>query len=228
MGGSFGGYMANWVAGHTDRFRAIVTHASLWDLRGFHGVTDHGPWWEQEFGDPYLDPSAVRRAVTIGLDRVDPDADARHPRRARPSRADRRGAPALDRPQAPRRRGEVPLLPGREPLGPQAPQRAASGTRRCSPSSTSTSSAGSGSDPSSSSTARDVDWGRRRPCWRRRRDRRPFARHDPSPRGRARHRHRVAALQRDASSGAWTTGRPGDLLGPIRRRRRCPSSPGST
>ncbi len=28
MGGSFGGYMANWVAGQTDRFRAIVTHAS--------------------------------------------------------------------------------------------------------------------------------------------------------------------------------------------------------
>ncbi len=27
MGGSFGGYMANWVAGSTDRFRAIVTHA---------------------------------------------------------------------------------------------------------------------------------------------------------------------------------------------------------
>ena len=44
MGGSFGGYMANWVAGHTDRFRAIVTHASLWDLRGFHGTTDFGPW----------------------------------------------------------------------------------------------------------------------------------------------------------------------------------------
>ena len=57
MGGSFGGYMANWVAGHTDRFRAIVTHASLWDLRGFHGTTDDGVWWEQEFGDPYLDPS---------------------------------------------------------------------------------------------------------------------------------------------------------------------------
>ena len=25
MGGSFGGYMANWIAGHTDRFDAIVT-----------------------------------------------------------------------------------------------------------------------------------------------------------------------------------------------------------
>ena len=57
MGGSFGGYMANWVAGHTDRFKAIVTHASLWDLRPFHGTTDTGTWWEQEMGDPYLDPS---------------------------------------------------------------------------------------------------------------------------------------------------------------------------
>ena len=28
--GSFGGSMANWVAGHTDRFRCLVTHASLW------------------------------------------------------------------------------------------------------------------------------------------------------------------------------------------------------
>lgn len=32
MGGSFGGYLANWLAGHTDRFAAIVTHASLWTL----------------------------------------------------------------------------------------------------------------------------------------------------------------------------------------------------
>ncbi|MEA2578659.1 MAG: hypothetical protein QOD78_2247 [Chloroflexota bacterium] len=56
MGGSFGGYMANWVAGHTDRFKAIVTHASLWELRGFHGTTDDGVSWEQEIGDPYRQP----------------------------------------------------------------------------------------------------------------------------------------------------------------------------
>ena len=56
MGGSFGGYMANWVAGHTDRFKAIVTHASLWELRGFHGTTDDGVSWEQEIGDPYRNP----------------------------------------------------------------------------------------------------------------------------------------------------------------------------
>jgi dipeptidyl aminopeptidase/acylaminoacyl peptidase len=61
MGGSFGGYMANWIAGHTDRFRAIVTHASLWNLEGFHGDTDLGAWWEQEFGDPYEDLELYRK-----------------------------------------------------------------------------------------------------------------------------------------------------------------------
>jgi dipeptidyl aminopeptidase/acylaminoacyl peptidase len=62
MGGSFGGYMANWIAGNTDRFRAIVTHASLWELRGFHGTTDFGPEWEREFGDPYADPARYEAA----------------------------------------------------------------------------------------------------------------------------------------------------------------------
>ncbi|PZR53431.1 S9 family peptidase [Xylanimonas oleitrophica] len=48
MGGSFGGYMANWVAGHTDRFRAIVTHASLWALDQFGPTTDHSFYWARE------------------------------------------------------------------------------------------------------------------------------------------------------------------------------------
>ncbi|MGH9119907.1 MAG: S9 family peptidase [Acidimicrobiales bacterium] len=56
MGGSFGGYMANWIAGQTDRFRCIVTHASLYALSQFHGTTDLGVYWEQEFGDPYANP----------------------------------------------------------------------------------------------------------------------------------------------------------------------------
>ena len=45
MGGSFGGYMANWIAGHTDRFRAIVTHASLWALDQFGRTTDDASFW---------------------------------------------------------------------------------------------------------------------------------------------------------------------------------------
>ncbi len=48
MGGSFGGYMANWVAGHTDRFRAIVTHASLWNLESFGPTTDVAWFWARE------------------------------------------------------------------------------------------------------------------------------------------------------------------------------------
>ena len=55
-GGSFGGYLANWIAGQTERFAGIITHASLWALPGFHGTTDLGLVWEREFGDPYLDP----------------------------------------------------------------------------------------------------------------------------------------------------------------------------
>ncbi|HEX5495720.1 MAG TPA: alpha/beta fold hydrolase, partial [Mycobacteriales bacterium] len=56
MGGSFGGYMSNWVATHTDRFRAIVTHASLWSLDQFLGTTDASAYWEREFGDPLHRP----------------------------------------------------------------------------------------------------------------------------------------------------------------------------
>ncbi len=48
MGGSFGGYMANWIAGHTDRFRGIVTHASLWALDQFAPTTDGYDYWRRE------------------------------------------------------------------------------------------------------------------------------------------------------------------------------------
>ena len=50
MGGSFGGYMANWIAGHTDRFAAIVTHASLWALDQFGPTTDAPYFWAREMG----------------------------------------------------------------------------------------------------------------------------------------------------------------------------------
>ncbi|RKT53380.1 S9 family peptidase [Saccharothrix australiensis] len=52
MGGSFGGYMANWIATRTDRFKAIVTHASLWHLDAFTGTTDDSYYWIREMGDP--------------------------------------------------------------------------------------------------------------------------------------------------------------------------------
>ena len=56
MGGSYGGYMANWIAGHTDRFNAIVSHAGLWALDQMFGTTDGPPYWRRHFGDPLSQP----------------------------------------------------------------------------------------------------------------------------------------------------------------------------
>ena len=62
MGGSFGGYMSNWVAGHSDRFRAIITHASLWSLDNFQATTDRPDFWEHQFGSRREHPERYRAA----------------------------------------------------------------------------------------------------------------------------------------------------------------------
>ncbi len=56
-GGSYGGYMMNWIAGQwPDGFRCLVTHAGVFDLRAMAFETeelwfdewDHGgPWWQR-------------------------------------------------------------------------------------------------------------------------------------------------------------------------------------
>jgi len=57
MGGSFGGYMSNWIGGNTTRFHCIVTHASIFSNWTFHGTTDHPAWWALEMqSTPYSDP----------------------------------------------------------------------------------------------------------------------------------------------------------------------------
>ena len=62
MGGSFGGYMTNWIGANTDRFRCLVTHASIFSMSGFYGDTDNPAWWLLEIGvDPYRDPVAYDR-----------------------------------------------------------------------------------------------------------------------------------------------------------------------
>jgi dipeptidyl aminopeptidase/acylaminoacyl peptidase len=63
MGGSFGGYMANWVAGHTDRFRAIVTHASLWAMDQFGGTTDSSEYWQRIFTPEAMMENSPHRFV---------------------------------------------------------------------------------------------------------------------------------------------------------------------
>ncbi|MBT0568310.1 S9 family peptidase [Williamsia sp. CHRR-6] len=72
MGGSFGGYMANWVAGHTDRFKAIVTHASLWALDSFGPTTDASYYWAREMtpemavaNSPHLFVADIRTPMLV-------------------------------------------------------------------------------------------------------------------------------------------------------------------
>ena len=72
MGGSFGGYLANWVAGHTDRFAAIVTHASLWALDQFVPTTDDPDYWRRELTpqvraeySPHRHADAIRTAMLV-------------------------------------------------------------------------------------------------------------------------------------------------------------------
>jgi dipeptidyl aminopeptidase/acylaminoacyl peptidase len=60
MGGSFGGYMANWIAGHTDRFSAIVSHAGIWALDQMLSTTDGPFFWRREFGTPETHPERYR------------------------------------------------------------------------------------------------------------------------------------------------------------------------
>lgn len=43
-GGSYGGYMTNWIVGHTDRFKAAVTMRSVVNVAHFFGTSDTG-WW---------------------------------------------------------------------------------------------------------------------------------------------------------------------------------------
>ncbi len=53
-GASFGGYMMDWFLGHTTRFRAIVTHAGVYNLASMYGATEElwFPEWDLK-GTPW-------------------------------------------------------------------------------------------------------------------------------------------------------------------------------
>lgn len=52
-GGSFGGYMVNWMNGNTRRFAAFATHAGIFNLEHMAGATDQLWFTEWEFGGPW-------------------------------------------------------------------------------------------------------------------------------------------------------------------------------
>ncbi|HET7746943.1 MAG TPA: S9 family peptidase [Vicinamibacteria bacterium] len=56
-GASYGGYMVNWIAGHTDRFDALVSHDGLFDLPSMAVTTEELWFTDWEFGGPPWGPS---------------------------------------------------------------------------------------------------------------------------------------------------------------------------
>jgi len=52
-GASYGGYLINWIAGQTDRFKALVSHDGVFDLVSMYGSTEELWFPEWEFGGPY-------------------------------------------------------------------------------------------------------------------------------------------------------------------------------
>lgn len=51
-GASYGGYMMNWMAGHTNRFRCIVSHDGVFNPKSMYGSTEELWFPEWEFGGP--------------------------------------------------------------------------------------------------------------------------------------------------------------------------------
>ncbi len=62
LGASYGGYMVNWLAGNTDRFKCLVNHDGLFDLESMFYQTEElwFPEWELG-GTPYEKPEGYAR-----------------------------------------------------------------------------------------------------------------------------------------------------------------------
>jgi dipeptidyl aminopeptidase/acylaminoacyl peptidase len=64
-GGSYGGYMVDWINGHTDRFKALVSHAGPYNLENMYGATEELWFPEWEYGGPTWDSTAMKSQYRI-------------------------------------------------------------------------------------------------------------------------------------------------------------------
>jgi dipeptidyl aminopeptidase/acylaminoacyl peptidase len=55
-GASYGGYMMNWINGHTDQFRCIVNHDGVFNFWSMYGMTEEVWFDEWEHGIPWENP----------------------------------------------------------------------------------------------------------------------------------------------------------------------------
>jgi len=62
LGASYGGYMIDWILGHTQRFKCLVSHDGMFDTVGAYGSTEELWFMEWEFkGTPWTNRELYRR-----------------------------------------------------------------------------------------------------------------------------------------------------------------------
>ncbi|MGA2095205.1 MAG: S9 family peptidase [Candidatus Acidiferrum sp.] len=61
VGGSYGGYLADWIATHTGRFKAIISHAGIYDKVSMYATEEL--WFEEREmeGMPWTNPETYRK-----------------------------------------------------------------------------------------------------------------------------------------------------------------------
>jgi len=78
-GGSYGGFMTNWIIGHTDKFKAAVTQRSIANWISDYGTTDIGfyfnedqiaggferPFWDEKWFAKYWDQSPIKYVENV-------------------------------------------------------------------------------------------------------------------------------------------------------------------
>ncbi len=127
LGASYGGYMANWILGHTDRFKCIVSHDGMFNAESAFGSTEED-WFNQwEFkGESvgllrqarFRKPIPQMVAVALAKNFKTPTLVIHSPARL-PPRRERRLPTFRYAATAPRSEQDA-LLPRRRPLGSQA------------------------------------------------------------------------------------------------------------
>ncbi|MEU0096654.1 S9 family peptidase [Kribbella sp. NPDC006257] len=71
MGASFGGYMINWIAGQTDRFKCLVSMAGVWNAEDFWASSDMPGYFRAEWGPQEQFPARyAERSPRRFLDRI--------------------------------------------------------------------------------------------------------------------------------------------------------------
>ena len=74
LGASYGGYMANWILGHTNRFKCIVSHDGMFNAESAFGSTEEN-WfnhWEFKgapwdyYGKPDCTGASADRSSSVG------------------------------------------------------------------------------------------------------------------------------------------------------------------